>query len=254
MPTPDAFAEVERLQDAIRQVILELAKAVTAVTGLTDVPALTQQRLIDREVNQARDRLRPLRLQERLLLDQVAAEAEARARTNGVPLWAESLRRSQSGDPRRPNLVREALLIETVKANAYVALAEAPPRVLLHRLRAALRADDHVTAAAIEDLALRHLMATGRPCEPDDATADMPPARRHLLTDALGMTYATDDPDLGGLLDALAAFEEARLSPEGRQARRLVAAGVHVRKPLDLAVWAAGDPLLRAVVERMGDA
>jgi len=250
----EPFAEVEQVQGSIRQVVRELADAVTTIANMQDVPADTQQGLIAREVNQTREKLRQLRRQERLLLDQVAAELESQARADGAPLWAESLRKTQSGDPRRPDRVRDALLTEMVKANVYAAFGEAPPAVLLHRLRLALRVDDQVTASAIGDLALRHVLQTGRPCEAAELDGGTPPPRQHLMLTALGTLYTGYDPELGPLLDALAAFDEARLSPERRRARRLVEASLHLRKPVDLAVWAGSDQLLCAVVERLGDA
>ena len=254
MSATDPFADVEQVQARIREVVQALGEAVRTIVGMDTVPSPTQQGLIDREVNQARVKIKELRTQERMLLDQVAADMEARSKVDRTPTWSETKRVRQATDPRRPNQVREAILIELAKANTYATYSDAPPQVLLHRLRLALRSDDLTTAEAVRDIALRRVMASGRPCGPQDLEADTPAARRHLLLTELGTLYTGYEPGLDALLDAVAALDEARLPPENRQARRLVEAGQHRRIPLNLAAWAANDELLQAVVQRLGEA
>jgi len=253
MAAREPFADVEEVQDGIRSTLRALADAVTVIANLEGVPETTRGGLIDREVNEARSQISSLRLRERMALDQAAAQLEAAAKLNGAPIWAESERQKASGDPRRPDRVREALLVEMVKANARFAFGDAPPEVLLHRLRLALRADDFTTVETLKDVALRLVVATGHPAGPGEVEPDTPSSRRHLLRSELGAVYAGYGARLGELLDAIAAVDEARLPPEGRRARRLVETGQHRRPALDLAVWAGDDPLLGAVVERLGE-
>jgi hypothetical protein len=253
MPVREPFAEVEQVQDSIRTVLTTLADSVTVIANLEDIPDATKQGHIEREVGQARTRIKELRLQERLNLDQAAVQSEAAARVNGAPIWAEAERTKMVGDPRRQDRVREAMLGELVKANVLAAFAEAPAAVLLHRLRLAVRCADWMTADAIRLVALRRVVQTGRPAESEKPDLDAPPSRRYLLHTELGCAYVGYEAGLDALLDALAAFDEARLSPEGRQARHLVESGQHRRRPFSLSQWAGGDPLLTAVAQRLGD-
>ncbi|MBM3499829.1 MAG: hypothetical protein FJX74_14305 [Armatimonadetes bacterium] len=253
MPVTEPFAEVEQVQDGIRAVLKALADAVTVIANLEDIPDTTKQGHIEREVGHARTQIRELRLQERLSLDQAAVQLEAAARLNGTPLWSETERTKMIGDPRRPDRVRDAMLGELVKANVVTAFAETPPPVLLHRLRLALRVNDFVTADAIRLIALRRVLATGTPVAGDKRDPESPLPRRYLLRTELGSAYVDYEEGLDALLDALAAFDEARLPVERRQARQLVESGRHRRRPLDVVRWAGDDALLKAVVERLGD-
>ncbi len=247
------FADVDQVQDQIRAVLQVLANAVTAIANLDGVPEATKQGHIEREVGRARTQIKELRLQERMMLDQAAVQLEVAARVNGAPIWADAERLKMLSDPRRPDRVRDAMLAELVKANVMSAWAAAPPAVLLHRLRLALRAGDLVTAEAIRHLALQRVVATGKPVTPEKGAPHAPPSRRYLLQTELGAAYSGYEEGLDALLDALTALDEARLSPEGREARRLVECGRHRRRPLDLAQSAGGDALLAAVAERLGD-
>jgi len=253
MPVSEPFAEVEQVQDGIRAVLKALADAVTVIANLEDIPDTAKQGHIEREVGQARTQIKELRLRERMTLDQAAAQLEAVARVNGVPLWSETERTKLGGDPRRPDRVRDAILSELVRANTFTAFADAPPAVLLHRLRLALRVSDFVTADAIRQLALRRVLATGKPIAAEKADPSSPLSRRYLLRTELGGLYADYEAGLDPLLDALAAFDEARLPLDRRQARQLVESGRHRRRPFDLARWAGDDALLKAVAQRLGE-
>jgi hypothetical protein len=253
MPDPAPFAEVDELQEGIRQALHELAGAVTTVANLEGVPEDTRTGLIEREIAQARGKIRELRTRERMALDQAVRSIESQAQDAEPPIWSGAGRRQQMGDPRRPDQVQETILSQLVKSNTLAALADAQPDVLRHRLRVALRTDDRATIAAIRDLALRHLMATGTPCEARDLEPDLPAPRRYLMQSELGVCYKGYDHNLGPLLDAVTAADEMGLSPEARSARRMVEAGMHLRRPLDLAAWAGSDRLLQAIVQRLGD-
>jgi hypothetical protein len=253
MPDPAPFAEVDGLQERIRQALQDLAGAVTTVANLEGVPEDTRQGLIEREVTEARGKIRELRTRERMALDQAARSIESEAEDGHPPVWSGAGRRQSIGDPRRPDGVQETILIQLVRSNTLAALANAPPDVLRHRLRVALRTDDRATIAAIRDLALRHLIATGTPCEARDLEPDLPPSRRYLMESELGVYYKGYDSKLGVLLDAVTAADEMGLTPEARSARRMVEAGTHLRLPLDLATWAGSDRLLEAIVQRLGD-
>jgi len=253
MPAAEPFAHVDEIQRLIGQALRELAGAVTTVANLDGVPDSTKQGLIEREVAQARSKVKELRVRERLALDNATRRVEMVAQSLPPPLWAENERGRQPLDPRRPDRVREAILAELAKANVRAVFGDAPCVVLLHRLRMALRLDDRATVAAIRDLALSRLMATGTPCEARELDPELPAARRYLMQSELGVCYKGYDPELGSLLDAVTAANEMGLSPEARQARRMVEAGLHLRRPFDLTAWAGADPLLRAVVQRLGD-
>ncbi|MGQ9731810.1 MAG: hypothetical protein ACUVX8_11125 [Candidatus Zipacnadales bacterium] len=253
MPNPEAFAEVEQIQAEIRATIQKLAETVATIIGMEDVNPDIVEGFIAQEVNQARNHVKRLRLKERILLDQAAAALMATARIDRRPVWSTTSVAAHETDPRRPDLIREAMLGQLVRLNVFLMLKEAPPHILLHKARAAARSGDRITAEAIKDITLQRLVSEGKPCPPHESPPDIPLPRRYMMLEELGVCYTDYSEELGGLLDALAALEEAWLEPEQRQARALVQAGKHQREPLDLHLWARGNELLQAVVERLGD-